>query len=296
MILPTDLKDIKAIREFYTQQRQAMCSMADCLDEPFKTHFMSLKGEYDKALETLPPSDQAPAAMDVNRALQTFCSLLLQVNAINSAMGAHMQSLKSQSSTAFNSAVDAEITKRISGGVLVPVAEVNTRVNSGVDTAVTTEVERRLKAGELLTKDIATGLVTQARENGLKEGRETLQKEIDAKTATTQQVEGRKTKLATAGFPIPDKDIVALLGGTDAEFDKRKAEAETRFEGLKKKISALNSKNPVWGAVWLPEEQWKTFTNLIADMPGMNGTAAHEPLAAPGGLPGQGNALGPILV
>lgn len=294
MILPTDPKDIKAIREFFTQQRQSVCSMADCLEEPWKSHFNSLKGEYDKALEALPASDQAPAALEANRHLQYFCSLLCQATALNHALGAHMQSLKSTNQQAFNSAVEAALAERIKNGIVVPAAEVNSRVNSGVDAAVTAEIERRIKAGELLAKETATGLATQARENGLKEGRELLQKEIDLKTAASQQAEGRKAKLATAGFPVPDKDIIALLGGTDEEFDKRKKEAEGRLEGLKKKNSALNSKNAVWGAVWLPESEWKSFEKIIADIPGMNGSQVPEPLAGGGG--GGNKSVGPILV
>lgn len=291
MVLPKDANS-KVLRDFFEQQKAQVCSLADCLEEPWKTHFNNLKAEYDNVLKDLPPSDQAPAALDANRHLNVFASLLCGANSLCSMLSSHMDSMRRERSAGFASAVEGALKERIGKGELVPAAEIDSRVKTGLDTAVGAEVKRRTEAGELVPKETTTQLCSQARQAGVDEGRTAMKTEMETAAATATRITTRKASLQTAGLPLPDGALENLLGGPDAEYTALETTVKSRIEGLKGKGVAFNSKNPVYAKVWLPENEWKSFEALVSDIPALKGGA--EPLAGGGGGSGSGSGGGKL--
>ena len=93
MKIPTDLKDVKAIREFLTNIRTQVCGMVDFLSEPWKTHFNDLKKHYDDALAALPPTDQVAGALEANNHLSCFYSCRANANALANRLGSALDGM-----------------------------------------------------------------------------------------------------------------------------------------------------------------------------------------------------------
>lgn len=261
MKIPTDVKDIKSIREFFTTIRMQICGMADYLSEPWKTHFNDLKKHYDDAIASLPPTDAVPAAMEANHHLSCFYSCLANANALSSMLGSAMDSMTKKNSEtvalALNSAVDAKVLERIKSGELL--------LKTDVDGLVATAVTARATSGELVTKDTMTQFCSAAKEAGIVEGEKKVRAEIAAKEALTVKISDRKSVLQKCGLPLPDLKLESLLGGTDDEFAALQKTATDRIAALQKKNIALNSKSPLLMKVYLPQDQWEVFESLAVD-------------------------------
>jgi hypothetical protein len=87
--------------------------MADCLAEPWRTHFTSLKDEYDGALRALPPSDQVPAAMEAHQHLSAFYSCLANASSLASMLVTQLHTMSQKEgervAAALCCAVDAKL-------------------------------------------------------------------------------------------------------------------------------------------------------------------------------------------
>ena len=131
-----DPKDLNTIREVLTSFRTQICGAADTLGEPWKGQFLALKGDYDKMLSGLPPTDQVsafvplgaglrpdePAALEANSQLSCLHAALLSATSLSVMQGSAMASLSGKSAEAsaaqLASAVGAEIEKQVAAGTL----------------------------------------------------------------------------------------------------------------------------------------------------------------------------------
>jgi len=236
------------------------------LQEPWLTHYRKIKDDYDTVLKELSPSDQVMAAMDANRHLNSLYSMLTCANSMCSLLTNNITEMKKGAMNALNSAVDAAITERISKGELVAKADVEGRVTTAVKAGIDAEIGNRITAGALVAKDTHTQLCSAAKELGLKEGRTAAEVSAAAEKARIETIATRKTLLATNGIPLPTGDIDAILAGTDEEFSALQATAKSRMENLMSKGVALNSDHALWGNIWKPEAEYKTFESLAESM------------------------------
>jgi hypothetical protein len=269
-----DPKTAGLIRNVYQQSGVALNSAIEGgLGEPWLTHFRKLKSDYDSALKELGPTDQAPAAMNASRHLESFYSLLSCANSLSD-----ISRMKLQGTSALNSAVDAEITKRIGAGELVSKADLDKKISDAI--------EQRTKSGELFTKDVHTSLCSAAKDTGIQQGLDKAKTDFEAKETAARTLETRKTQLATNGLPIPTANLDKILGGTDAEFNAAMETAKTRITELReKKGLALNSNHDSWKMVWSEEG-----FNALSALADMGGGERHEPLAGGGNRAGRGES------
>lgn len=246
------------------------------LEEPWKTHYLQIKSDYDSALKDLPPTDQAPLALNASNHLQCLYSMLSNTSAMCSYLKSTMASMK-PSAEVLASAVETGVAQRIASGDLVPKAELDSRIS----TAVEAEISRRTTAGELIPKDTHAQLCSVAKEGGIKEGREAASVEFKAERERTQTIATRKEALQTASLPGVTADVEALilksLGGSEEEFNAFKATAKARLDKFTAAGVVYNSQNPVFAKIYLPEEQFKVFEGLFLDPAIVGG--GHEPFA-----------------
>ena len=131
MKLPTDPKDVAALKTFLEQVRSQVCGMADVLKEPFKSHFNELKNQFDSALSKLPPSEQVPAAMDAHQDLIGLCSCLCSASSLVTALSQKLNGMEEGFASALSSAVDVRLAASLAGGEFVKKADLEGLVTKG---------------------------------------------------------------------------------------------------------------------------------------------------------------------
>jgi hypothetical protein len=269
---------VKFFRTALTSAQTALNSMPmpDGLEEPWKSHFNKIKSDYDSALRDLPPTDQAPAALNAHGHLQSLYSILTNLNGLACYMGECMNRMKGAHASALNSAADAEITRRVTAGELIP----KDKLTPLVDAALA----ERLKAGDLVPRETVTQLCSEATKNGLAAGLKQAADAAQATAATAAVIATRKGVLQTAGVPLPGDDLWNLLGGTDAEFTAARTTAEGRRKELEDAGVVLASDSVLWSKVWLPEDQYKTFAALAKETV-VATRGGHEPFLGGQGRP-----------
>lgn len=239
MKIPTNLKDAKAIRDFFTGQRQALNGLVTQLADPWKTHFTGLDGQYEQMLALLPADTEAG---DPEKTANVALALFSQTNALCALLGANIKT-----------SADALVAARITSGELIAKAD--------LDTHVTTALNGKVTAGELFTKERHTQLCTEAEARGEKKVRD----EIALATEAAKVIETRKGEVATAGLPIPDADMLKMLAGTPEEFAARKTKAESRIEKLRTDGIVLNAKSPLLAKVWLDDTAYAAWEQIAKE-------------------------------
>jgi len=288
---PIDPKDLNTIREVLTSFRTQICGAADTLGEPWKGQFLALKGDYDKMLSGLPPTDQVsafvplgaglrpdePAALEANSQLSCLHAALLSATSLSVMQGSAMASLSGKSAEAsaaqLASAVGAEIEKQIAEGTLFKAEGVEVKI------------AERIKTGELVAKETCTQFCSAAKDLGLAEGEKKVRAEIAASAVRQSLITTRKAELQTCGLPIPDARLEGVLAGTGEEFTAAQALAQSRIAALQQRGVALNSNSPLGAKVWLPEEQWQVFESLAVETLKGADPLVTSATPAAGGLP-----------
>jgi len=261
---PIDPKDLNTIRQVLTSFRTQICGAADTLGEPWKGQFVALKGDYDKMLSGLPPTDQVPAALEANSHLSCLHAALASATSLSVMMGSAMASLAAASTGSgqgsaqapaaqLASAVSAEIEKQIAAGTLFKAEGVEVKI------------AERIRTGDLVAKETCTQFCSAAKDLGLAEGEKKVREEIAASAVRQSLISTRKAELQTCGLPIPDARLEGVLAGTGEEFTAAQALAQSRIAALQQRGVALNSNSPLAAKVWLPEEQWQVFESLAVE-------------------------------
>jgi len=285
---PIDPKDLNTIKEVLTSFRTQICGAADTLGEPWKGQFLALKGDYDKMLSGLPPTDQVsasagklrpdePAALEANSQLSCLHAALSSATALSVMMGSAMASQAGKGAEAsaaqLASAVGAEIEKQIAEGTLFKAEGVEVKI------------AERIKTGDLVAKETCTQFCSAAKDLGLAEGEKKVRAEIAASAARQSLITTRKADLQNCGLPIPDARLEGVLAGTGEEFTAVQALAQSRIAALQQKGVALNSNSPLGAKVWLPEEQWQVFESLAVETLKGADPLVTSATPAAGGLP-----------
>lgn len=261
---PANAKDLKVVRDLFGSIGKQLCSGADNLSEPLKGMFLGIKKQFDEKLAGLPPTEQVPAALDLNYQLNSLHWCLQGVDQMIQILNQQLSGTSAQMA----SLVAGEIEKQIKEGTLIKKEDVAIQI--------TTAIETQVKAGDLITKDLSTQLCSQAETNGITKGETNLRNQLAAQAEAAKKIGERKATLQTAGVTILDSDVEKILGGTDDEFKTRQKRYDTRLVELTGKGFSLNSPD-LLSNLWKEDAEYSAFVNVISAIPSMKGQG--EPFA-----------------
>ena len=267
-IVPVNSKDLPGFRKFLTAQRDQANSIASTFSGPLKTALEKLVADINVWLESL-PKDDAVENWSLESQLSDLFNLLTAAQAATSL--ASLELSKATDGKQLNALVDAEITKRVTAGDLIPKAAVETRV--------TEAVTAKISAGELISKDMHTQLCSEAKTVGYKEGESAVRTAVEAERKLADVIDARKSLLQQNSLPLPDATIIkTVLGDTEEGFAKRKAEFEARKKSLEDEGFQINNDEAL-ANLWLDDATYGVFRRAIAALPGLK--FKPNPLAAP---------------
>jgi len=103
----------------------------------------------------------------------------------------------------------------------------------------------------------------------------------------------RTAGLTTAGLPLPEAEVSAILRASEDAFNAAKTLAETRLKGLTE--AGLELPAELLSACWGSEAEFKKFQKTVTSIPALKkgGTFKAEPFATPPG--GGGTSTGRML-
>lgn len=264
----TDKKQLEVIRHALQQSQQVCAQSAELLDEPLRSMFTGLKKQFDDKLTALPPTEQVPAAMDMNWQLQSLYWCLDHLNTMFKTLNQSLSGMKSAQASLVTTALEQQLRD---GKIFNA---------DGLATAVAAEVKRLTDAGDLVTKEVSAQLCSSAKLNGVAEGETKVREEIAAAEARAKKAGERKTALQTASLPLPLDEAVLEL--PDEQFAARQTAATNRIAELAKDGIQLNS--DLLPNVWQEEKEYTGFKKLVASIPALkSGAPVPEPFARPPG-------------
>jgi hypothetical protein len=270
MFIPKNDKDIKGLRDFLTQQRTQACSVSAAFTGPMKQLFDEMTAKIDGWLSQL-PKDEVPGDWSLGCQLDQVFALMAQLSAAASL--AALEVTKLNTGEQFATACTAEINKRVTAGELFTKDGLAAHVKSLTD------------GGELVGKDSVKQLCAAAQQVGFAEGDKKVRDEMAAQIESGKVIGARKTSLQAASLPLPDAEIEAIvLGGTDEEFNKRKATFETRLAALKAENIQLNADSDalLLANLWADDKAYAGFEKTVRNIPQLK--LKGNPLArVPGG-------------
>jgi hypothetical protein len=264
-LIPKDAKDVKGFRSFFENVRSQACSMAATTTGPLKQVWDDLAAKYASALETLPK--EADGNWSVIDKIDCFFNSLVSANAAASVATLELSKANSATASTLASAATNEIARQIGTGDLIPKADLAAKIEAGFTAKVT--------AGDFVPKDLSTSLCSQAKLNGIAEGKLAEQKAQADAAAKIVLIETRKTALTTASLPLPEGEVAAFLGASEEDFTKAKTTFAARVEDLKKAQITLAAE--LLGNLWLDEARYAVFASTVKSIPALK--LNHEPLA-----------------
>lgn len=254
MLIPKNSKDVKGLRDYLTQQRAQACSTAAAYSGPLKQLFDEMVSKINAWLGQLPKED-VPGDWSLECQLDCLFSLMAQLSAAASLSALELSKL--QNGEQYATALSAEINRRVTAGELF--------TKDGVAAHVKTQVD----AGELVAKDRLTQLCSESHIKGFGEGEAKVRGEFTAKEAEDKLIGTRRSSLQAASLPLPDAEVERLvLGGTEEQFAARKTLFETRRDGLVKEGIQLNS-DAALANLWLDETAYKGFERTVKSLPSL---------------------------
>lgn len=278
MLIPKNAKDVKGLRDYLTQQRTQACSTGAAYTGPLKQVFDQLVSDIDAWLDKL-PKDEIPGDWSLECQLDCLFNVLTQAQAAASLVT--LEHSKLMNGEQFASALTVEINKRVTAGELF------------TKDGVSAHVKAQLDAGEIVSKERLTQLCSEAKIQGFGEGETKVRNEIAAETTATKLIGERKALLQAASLPLPEAELEkAILGGTDEQFAARKTAFETRRESLKKEGIQLASDEAL-ANLWLDDAAYKGFEKTIKSLPQLKFNA--NPLAGAAGG-GENKPAAPMLI
>ncbi len=282
MLIPKDAKDVAGLRNFLTAQRTQACALSQAYTGPLKQVFDDLIAKVDAFLAGLPSEDKCGDWTLANQ-LDCLFSYAAQCSACASQATLELSKLNSGQMSALNT----EIQNRITAGTLF--------TKDNYQTAVDAAVKAKLDAGELVTKTRLDQMCSEVKGVAFEEGAKKAREEHAAEVALNETVGKRKALLQTASLPLPEADLEKIvLGATEEEFNARKAKFETRREDLKKQGIQLNS-DAALANLWLEDKAYEGFKRTVESLPALKFTP--NPLAGAGaGAGNAGSKSTPVLI
>jgi hypothetical protein len=268
-LMPKDSKDLEGVRGFFSGLRQQFASTATIYTDPIKSLFDEVVAKLDAALAALPKTTDTNWSL--NDQLENFFYLLNSANCVANSLGLELAKVKQQMASVGPDAIAAAVA----AGTYIP----KTDFEKAVDAAV---AARTVEGGDLVPKETVNQLCSAAKELGLKEGRTARDGEVAAERAADALATGRRTALTTAGLPLPEAEVEAILRADEPTFTAARTLTENRLKGFTE--AGIELTPELLGKAWLPEAAFGVFQKTVSAIPSLKrSTTLPEPLA--GGAP-----------
>jgi hypothetical protein len=270
MPLPKNTKDLNGIRDFFTQLKTQFASASAVYEGPIKQLFDEVTGRLQGVLDGLPKTEGEEPVVGTGALFETLAS----ANNLVSLLSLEFHKVK----TAASAAPDT-LTAALAAGTHLSKADHETRVAAAVASAI---AERTGDKGDLVAKNTVSQLCSAAKDLGLKEGREQLQTELNARQAGEKLAADRKTALTAAGLPLPEAEAAAILADTEERYSAARAKTEDRVKAIT--AAGLELPAELLANCWLPDTDFQRFQKTVTSIPALKvraGQAAAEPFAAP---------------
>jgi hypothetical protein len=267
-LMPKDSKDLEGVRGFFSGLRQQFASTATIYTGPIKSLFDDVVAKLDAALAALPK--MGDANFSLNEQLGTVFSLLSCANNCASTVSLELSKVKQQMASIGPEAIAAAVK----AGTYIPKTDFETAVSAAV-------AARTVEGGDLVPKETVNQLCSAAKDLGLKEGRTARDGELAATKVADELATGRRTALTTAGLPLPEAEVEAILRADEPTFTAARTLTETRLKGFTE--AGIELTPELLGKAWLPEAAFGVFQKTVSAIPSLKRSTAPEPLA--GGAP-----------
>jgi len=234
-------------RAAFEQQSKVLAGLETALPDPWKTEIGALRKEFDLILNQMPPADNVPPAPGVaaTTGLESLTFAVSHLLSINEQMTAMLKNMRASADTQL----------------------------SGIPDRVTAEIQAKITAGELLTKETAEAAKTEA---------------VNIATTALQErakvMNARRGTLIAAELPLPNDDILAAEPPT---FDGAQKEAIKRLGELKQKQISLSGA-PLADLLWSPPDRYTHDLQLMS-------LAVAGRAQVPDPMLGTGAAAGPAI-
>jgi len=267
-------KDLNGVREFFTNLKTQFASAAATQEGPIKSLFDEVTGKLQSVLAGLPLNVESEPDW-------LFDSLSSTTNLV-SLLSLELSRVRTAAS------VTDTLSAALAAGTHLSKADHEAGVKAAVATAI---AERTGDKGDLVTKTTVDQLCSAAKDLGIKEGRASLQSELDARLAGDKLASDRTAALTAAGIPLPESEVAAVLRASEDHFVAARTTVETRLKAFTE--AGLELPSDLLANCWLPESDFKKFQKTVTSIPALKvrgGAVAAEPFASPpvGGGSGSG--------
>jgi hypothetical protein len=264
-LMPKDSKDLEGVRGFFSGLRQQFASTATIYTGPIKSLFDDVVAKLDAALAALPKTTDTNWSL--NDQLENFFYLLNSANCVANTLGLELSKVKQQMASIGPEAIAAAVK----AGTYIPKTDFETAVSAAV-------AARTVAGGDLVPKATVTQLCSAAKDLGLKEGRSARDQELAATKVADELATGRRTALTTAGLPLPEAEVEAILRAPETDFAAARTLAEGRL--LKLTEAGIELTPELRSKAWLPEAGYDVFHKTVSAIPSLRrSTTLPEPLA-----------------
>lgn len=239
-----------ALNRCFPEDRLAM------LTPELRAKYDEFKDAMNNRLKPLPPIEQVAGANDARYTLNTMIELFCQlVEMDRSALDQQRKMMQNNNS------------------------------HESKETSVSAEIERRIAAGELMTKSSHDLAVNAAEEAVRSEIAALRDKEIAELKEQKRIREMREKKIDEAGLCRPHVSLGSVIDGTEEEFDKVVATAKERKAEFAGKFPA---ESDIWGRVlYASDDDLEIIKQVLGARPGaaalnknsQSTTTTVEPLA-----------------
>ena len=191
--------------------------------------------------------------------MENFFASLVQASAAASLAALEASQLKADLGKQLASGITTEIERRITAGELVAKAT--------VDTQVAAAITAKTASGDLIPKEIHTQLCSASKTAGITEGAEAERRKVTEAQQRETLIATRKEALQTAGFVLPPADLSKILGETEETFTAAKTTAEARAKKLSDEGYQLNAE--LLANVWLDDASFGRVEKILTATPSL---------------------------
>jgi hypothetical protein len=262
---PKDGKDLAGTREFFTGLQSSFASAATLYEGPLKALFDETAAKLKAVLDGLPA-----AASDnwcLTDKLDWFFDSLNSCSSLLTSVTLELQKAK----TTLASAAGDTLTAALAAGTHLTKATHEEAVTAAVEAAIAKRIGEQ---GDLIARTQVNSLCSAAKAMGIEEGRKALAEEVAAKEAVEKLVGERKAALTTAGLPLPEAQVEAVLRDTEEIFTAARTLATTRLTAFTE--AGLDLPAELAANAWLPEKEFQAFHKTVTGI-----TALKRPALMP---------------
>ena len=271
--LPKSNQDLDGLKAFFTNLRTQFASAAGVYEGPIQTMFAEVTGKLETVLAGLPKT--AEGGWCLTDKLDWLFESLSSTSSLINSLTLELAKLKAE-----KEAMAATLASVQSAAPLAPEdpAAAAAKLQTAIDAAI---AARTAEAGDLVPKATVDQLCSAAKTLGISEGRQAVQAEQAAEAAAAKLAADRTTALTTAGLPLPESDVAAVLRASDEVFAAARATAETRMKSLTE--AGLELSPELAANVWAADGQYAVFQKLVTGIAALKRaprTPAAEPFAS----------------